>query len=123
MNPVATPHTNRGTLLKEKQLANCLMIKLEGPCMKEFSPDKAVDLWFQKVVRRPGKSASQEDEASHSASRNLNDEAQYEVLLIEEDNTVGENNDNIQPAAAAVVQAGDVYGLVQEPDDSDYESD
>ena len=64
--------SNQQTLLKETQLSNCLMVKLEGPSIKEFHPDKAIDLWFQKATR-PGTSASQENkvEAFQSANSNL----------------------------------------------------
>ena len=41
-------------LLKEAQLSNCLTIKLEGSSIKDFNPDKAINLWFQKASRRPG---------------------------------------------------------------------
>ena len=36
------------SLMKEAQLSNSLMIKLEGPGIKDFDPDKAIDIWFQK---------------------------------------------------------------------------
>ena len=103
------------------------MVKLEGPSIKEFNPDKAIDLWLQKATRRPGTSASQENkvEAFQSANSNLatSEEEQAQVLLLEEPNEVAENNDNAQPGAAVLPQLGDGYQLVQVANDSDYESD
>ena len=36
------------SLMKEAQLSNSLIIKLEGQGIKDFDPDKAIDIWFQK---------------------------------------------------------------------------
>ena len=49
------------SLMKEAQLSNSLMIKLEGPGINDFDPDKAIDIWFQKCSPRPGTSSSQEN--------------------------------------------------------------
>ena len=35
------------------------MLKLEGPGIKDFNPDEAIDLWFSKCTRRPGSASSQ----------------------------------------------------------------
>ena len=34
------------------------MLKLEGPGIKDFNPDEAID-WFNKCTRRPGSASSQ----------------------------------------------------------------
>ena len=44
------------THLTEESLCNSLMIKLEGPNMKDFDPLPAIDIWFSKVHCRPGTS-------------------------------------------------------------------
>ena len=47
--------------MKEETLSTSLMLKLEGPDIKDFKPDAAIDLWYKKCHRRPGTSGSQEN--------------------------------------------------------------
>ena len=67
------------SLMKEAQLSNSLMIKLEGPGIKDFDPDKAIDIWFQKCSRRPGASSSQEnkDDAVQTAGSRCSTETSW----------------------------------------------
>ena len=43
--------SDRRTLLKESTLSDCLMIKLQGESIKDFNPDKAINVWFEKPDR------------------------------------------------------------------------
>ena len=111
--------SDRRTLTSEKTLSNSLMIKLEGPTIKEFNPDSAIDLWFNKCKRRPGTSGSLEnkmevDEAT--AGLSVVDETDKEIEQDEEhvEDIPNDNHD--------VVGQGAVYELVQQPNDSDYVS-
>ena len=40
------------------------MIDLEGTSIKDFNPDPAISVWFQKIERWPGSSGSQENKQS-----------------------------------------------------------
>ena len=102
------------SLMKEAQLSNSLMIKLEGPSIKDFDPDKAIDIWFQKCSRRPGTSSSQEnrDEAAQAPGCDTETSGQHEVNL-----DVQVQNEEIQPMPV------ELYELVTVAEDSDYESD
>ena len=53
--------TDKRTWRKEETLSTSLMLKLEGPGIKDFKPDAAIDLWYKKCHRRPGTSGSQEN--------------------------------------------------------------
>ena len=53
--------SDKQTWMKEETLSTSLMIKLEGPSIKDFEPDAAIDLWYNKCHRRPGTTASQEN--------------------------------------------------------------
>ena len=89
-------------MLKEAQFSTFLTIKLEGSSIKDFNPDKAINLWFQKASRRPGTSASVEN-------RNEVSQAEPNIQV---------HNEGIN-----IPDAGDAYQLVQVAHDSDYESD
>ena len=82
--------SNRRSLLKEAQLSTFLTIKLEGSSIKDFNPDKAINLWFQKASRRPGTSASVENrnEVSQAGdiSAEMDEDNQADVLLLNEPN-------------------------------------
>ena len=56
--------SDRHTLMKEATLSDSLMIKLEGPNIKEFIPDAAINFWFNKCPRRPGTGGSQENKST-----------------------------------------------------------
>ena len=113
--------SNQRSLLKEAQLSTCLTIKLEGSSIKDFNPDKAINLWFQKASRRPGTSASVENrnEVSQAGdiSAEMDEDNQADVLLLNEPN-IQVHNEGIN-----IPDAGDAYQLVQVAHDSDYESD
>ena len=53
--------SDRRTLLKESTLSDCFMVKLQGESIKDFNPDKAINVWFEKLDRRPGSSGYQEN--------------------------------------------------------------
>ena len=110
--------SDRRTLMSEKTLSNSLMIKLEGPTIQEFNPDRAIELWFNKCERRPGTSGTKEnkqDVQKATDSLNVTGEADKEM---EVGNVEAAENDNPE-----VVAQGPVYKLVQQSNDSDYESD
>ena len=110
--------SDRRTLMSEKTLSISLMIKLEGPTIQEFNPDRAIELWFNKCERRPGTSGTKENKQDvQEATDSLNgtDEADKEK---EVGNVEAGENDN--PEA---VSQGPVYKLVQQSNDSDYKSD
>ena len=113
--------SNRRSLLKGAQLSTCLTIKLEGSSIKDFNPDKAINLWFQKASRRPGTSASVDNrnEVSQAGdiSAEMDEDNQADVLLLNEPN-FQVHNEGIN-----ILDAGDAYQLVQVAHDSDYESD
>ena len=71
--------SNRRTCMKEATLSNCLTIKLEGPSILDFNPEKAIDVWFQKAVRRPGTSGSQDNRSEASEA------AAYSVVLLDDE--------------------------------------
>ena len=52
---------DRRTHMTESTLPDCLMIKLKGTFIKDFNPDPAISVWFQKIERWPGTSRSQEN--------------------------------------------------------------
>ena len=103
--------------MKEATLSNCLTIKLEGPSILAFNPEKAIDVSFQKAIRRPGTPGSQDNrsEASEAAAHSvvlLDDEEKDEQSVEKE--IVHEN----PPEPVADQEPGPVYQLVQEPDNS-----
>ena len=102
--------------MKEAQLSNSLMIKLEGPGIKDFDPDKAIDIWFQKCSRRPGTSSSQEnkDHPVQTAGSRCSTETSggHEVNF-----EVNVQNDEAQQMPV------EMYELVPVAEDSDYVSD
>ena len=113
--------SDRRTLMTEKTLSKALMIKLEGPTIKDFNPDAAIDLCFNKHQRRSGTSGSKENKVDMDeaiASFDVSTETDKEEEA-EEEKYVEHIQDEIQDA----VNQGQVYELVQQPDDSDYESD
>ena len=55
--------SDKGTLMKEATLSNSMMTKLEGPSIKQFNPDAAIDLWFNRCPRRPATWGFQENKS------------------------------------------------------------
>ena len=108
--------SDRRSLMKEAQLSNSLMIKLEGPGIKDFDPDKANDIGFQKCFRRPGTSSSQENKADavQTAGSRCSTETSggHEVNF-----EVNVQNDEAQQMPV------EMYELVPVAEDSDYMSD
>ena len=104
--------------MKGATLYNCLTIKLEGPSILDFNPEKAIDVWFQKAVRRPGTSGSHDNrsEASKAAAHSvvLLDDEEEDELSVEKE-TVHKN----LPEPVDDQEPAPVYQLVQQPDDSD----
>ena len=45
--------TNKRSVLSNESLDDLLLLSIEGPPMKEFSPDAAIDLWWKEKLRRP----------------------------------------------------------------------
>ena len=109
--------------MKEESLSNSLMIKLEGPSIKEFDPLPAIELWFNKAHRRPGTSHSKENKVEATVSA-----ADLEEIDVEEENGNKEKiNEEPVPEMNNAANAAPIYELVQQPDDdsdfgSEYES-
>ena len=115
MKPIKS---DRRTLMSEKTLSNSLMIKLEGPTIQEFNPDRAIELWFNKWERRLGTSGTKEnkqDVQEATDSLNVTDEADKEI---EVGNVEAAENGNSE-----VVAQSPGYELVQQSNDSAYKSD
>ena len=55
--------SDKQTLMKEATLSNSMKIKLEGPSIKQFNPDVAIYLWFNRCSRRPATEGSQENKS------------------------------------------------------------
>ena len=117
--------SNRRTLIGEATLSNSLMIKLESPGIEEFKPDDAIEVWFNKCIRRPGTSKTR-DNYVDSIEAQIEDEATQEkddgdieeneeiniAMDVHDDNVAGGNN------------GIEGYELVDDAeDDSDYQSD
>ena len=49
--------TDRRTQISHQTLIDILEIRLEGPPLKDFTPDKAVEAWWNESARRPNQSA------------------------------------------------------------------
>ena len=111
--------SDRRTVMKEKTLSDSLMISLESP-IKDFNPDEAIDIWFNKCSRRPGSSQSQEN---RSAAEVVND-VLTELTQDEEVDNNGEEGNVEEPELGEdlVNEPNAGYELVEE-DDSDYNSD
>ena len=45
--------TNKQSVLSNESLDDLLLLSIEGPPMKEFSPNAAIDLWWKEKLRRP----------------------------------------------------------------------
>ena len=108
------------TVMKEKTLSDSLMISLESPSIKDFNPDEAIDIWFNKCSWRPGSSQSQEN---RSAAEVVND-VLTELTQDEEVDNNGEEGNVEEPELGEdlVNEPNAGYELVEE-DDSDYNSD
>lgn len=123
--------SDRRSLMSETTLSNSLMIKLEGPSIPEFNPDEAIDLWFSKCQRRPGTSGSKENKmAVNEATASLvsSEEGGKETEDRNAEQIVDENQDDAGQDQIVDENQGNagqdqVYELVQQPNDSDYESD
>ena len=106
----------RQTLMTERTLSNSLMIKLECPGIKEFNPNAATDLWFNKYTRWKGSKDNKLDLESTTADLVAIEKESIEVSgEAEEDlhEIIEDEGDDVAP----------VYEFVQEPTDSDNESD
>ena len=96
------------------------MISLESPSIKDFNPDQAIDIWFNKCSWRPGSSQSQEN---RSPAEVVND-VLTELTQDEEVDNNGEEGNVEEPELGEdlVNEPNAGYELVEE-DDSDYNSD
>ena len=120
--------SNRRTLIGEATLSNSLMIKLESPGIEEFKPDGAIEVWFNKCIRRPGTSKTR-DNYVDSIEAQIEDEATQE----KDDGDIEETEENEEINIAMDVHDDNVaggnngiegYELVDDAeDDSDYQSD
>ena len=45
--------TNKRSLLSNESLDDLLLLSIDGPPLKDFCPDAAIDLWWKERVRRP----------------------------------------------------------------------
>ena len=45
--------TNKRSILSNESLDDLLMLSINGPPLKEFCPDAAIDLWWKDKLRRP----------------------------------------------------------------------
>ena len=45
--------TNKRSVLSNESLDNLLMLSINGPPLKEFCPDAAIDLWWKDKLCRP----------------------------------------------------------------------
>ena len=120
--------SNRRTLICEATLSNSLMIKLESPGIEEFKPDDAIEVWFNKCIRRPGTSKTR-DNYVDSIEAQIEDEATQE----KDDGDIEETEENEEINIAMDVHDDNVaggnngiegYELVDDAEDnSDYQSD
>ena len=120
--------SNRRTLIGEATLSNSLMIKLESPRIEEFKPDDALEVWFNKCIRRPDTSKTR-DNYVDSIEAQIEDEATQE----KDDGDIEETEENEEINIAMDVHDDNVaggnngiegYELVDDAeDDSDYQSD
>ena len=119
---------NRRTLIGEATLSNSLMIKLESPGIEEFKPDDAIEVWFNKCIRRPGPSKTR-DNYVDSIEAQIEDEATQE----KDDGNIEETEENEEINIVMDVHNDNVaggnnriegYELVDDAeDDSTYQSD
>ena len=119
---------NRRTLIGEATLSNSLIIKLESPGIEELKPDDAIEVWFNKCIRRPGTSKTR-DNYVDSIEAQIEDEATQE----KDDGDIEETEENEETNIAMDVHDDNVaggnngiegYELVDDAqDDSDYQSD
>ena len=97
-----------------------LFQSLESPSIKDFNPDEAIDIWFNKCSQRPGSSQSQEN---RSAAEVVNDVLTELIQDKEVDNNGEEGNVEEPELGEDLVNEPNAgYELVEE-DDSDYNSD
>ena len=78
--------TDRRTQLSHQMLTDILEIRLEGPPLEDFSPNKAVETWWNDSTRRPNQStrnryAPRSGEGSTSTSITIPDEAESDSTL------------------------------------------
>ena len=120
--------SNRRTLIGKATLSNSLMIKLESPGIEKFKPDDAIEVWFNKCIRRPGTSKTR-DNYVDSIEAQIEDEATQE----KDDGDIEETEENEEINIAMDVHDDNVaggnngiegYEIVDDAeDDSDYQSD
>ena len=97
--------SNRRTLIGEATLSNSLMIKLESPGIEEFKPDDAIEVWFNKSIRRPGTSKTR-DNYVDSIEAQIEDEATLE----KDDGDIEETEENEEINIAMDVHDDNVAG-------------
>ena len=120
--------SNRRTLISEATLSNSLMIKLECPGVEEFNPDDAIEVWFNKCIRRPGTSKTTDNyvdcieaQVEGEATQEKDDREMEETGGNEEINIAIDVHDDNVAHGNDVIEG---YQLVDDAeDDSDYESD
>ena len=115
-------------MIGEATLSNSLMIKLKSPGIEEFKPDDAIEVWFNKCIRRPGTSKTR-DNYVDSIEAQIEDETTQE----KDDRDIQETEENKEINIAMHVHDDNVAGgnngiegceLVDDAeDDSDYQSD
>ena len=82
------------TLQSEATLSNSLMIKLECPGVEEFNPDDAIEVWFNKCIRRPGTSMTTDNYVDCTEAQ-VEGEATQQKDDVEMEETGGNEENNI----------------------------
>ena len=104
--------SDRRTTMKEKTLADSLMISLESPSIKDFNPEEAIDIWFTKCTRGPGSSQSAENKTA----------AEVASAVIEDIDNIEDNNEEVaniveqEMGDEAVAEHGVGFELVEDND-------
>ena len=106
--------TDRRAQMKEEALSNCLTIKLEGPCIQDFDPLPAIDVWFNRAHHRPGTSKSKGNKLDATAA----------AMVLEDVEEMGDSEKVDEEPAHDPNNHPPKYELVEQPDDdSDYGSE
>ena len=116
------------TLISEATLSNSLMIKLECCGVEEFNPDDAIEVKFNKCIRRPGTSKTTdnyvdyiEPQVQGEGTQQKDDREMEETRGNEENNIAIDVHDDHVAGGNNVIEG---YQLVDDAeDDSDYELD
>ena len=81
-------------MISEATLSNSLMIKLECPGVEEFNPDDAIEVWFNKCIRRPDTSKTTDNYVDCREAQ-VDGEATQQKDDVEMEETGGNEENNI----------------------------